>query len=148
MPRRGLRKDQDFALRVAARIIARGEKPPFSGFPSDEEQIKWAYLQVRKQMEAGPSPSLLTDFGEIAARIPTERAEAQKTLEDLEERGVMRSSFGHATLARLRDEVGSDSAAVAAAPLRALSAGKRQVALTRCHKMAKVASTCDKGLLK
>ncbi len=143
----GMGPQKDLALRVAARIIARADKPPFIGFPSEEEQTKWAYLQVRKQMETDPTPALRTDFGEIAARIPTERGEALKTLEDLEAQGTMGSSFGYATLARLRDEVGHDTAGVAGAPLRALAAGKRQVALARCHKTAKVASTCDKGLI-
>jgi len=143
----GLRADQDYALRIAARIVARGKKPPFEGFPSDEEQIKWAYLQVRKEKEATPTPSLLTDFGEIAARIPTERLDAMKTLEDLEERQAMTSAFGYAALARMRDEAGHESAALAAAPLRALAAGKRQISLTRCRKMTKVERVCDGGLI-
>ncbi len=142
----GMGPAKDHALRVAARIIARSDKPPFVGFPSDEEQIKWAYLQVRKLEEADPSPALRTDFGEIAARIPTERGAALKVLEELEARGEMASPFGHAALARLRDEVGRDSAAVAGAPLRALDASKRQVALARCRKLAKRAEICDKPI--
>jgi hypothetical protein len=143
----GLRPDQDRALRIAARIIARADRPPFPGFPSDDEETKWAYLQARKLKDAGPTASLLTDFGEIASRIPTERRDALSTLEDLEDRNVMASAFGYAALARMRAEAFKDSAAVAGAPLRALAAGKRQVAVMRCHRMTRVAPTCDKGLI-
>ena len=142
----GLRTSQDRALRVAAKIIARGDKPPFNGFPNDEEQRKWAYLQVRKLMTQSPDDAAIaTDFAEIASTLPEARPEALKTLEDLDGRSAMASSFGYATLARIRDEAGSEAAAVVAAPLRALSAGKRQIALVRCRKMAKVAATCERG---
>lgn len=143
----GLRPNQDYALRLAARIIARSITPPLAGFPNDEEQIKWAYLQVRKQKEATPTPSLLTDFGEIASRIPSERSDAIKTLETLDAEGTMASSFGYATLARLRAETGRESARVVGAPLQALAAGMRQIAVVRCQKLAKGAKHCDQGLI-
>jgi hypothetical protein len=138
---------KDHALFVAGRIVARAEKPPFIGFPSDEEQTKWAYLQIKKLREGDDGPELATLFGEIAARLPTERGTALTTLEELEAKGTMASPFGYATLARLRDEAGSGSAALAAAPLRALSSGRRQIALSRCKKTAKRADICEKSLL-
>jgi hypothetical protein len=144
----GLRANQDYALRLAVRILARAEKPPLEGFPNDEEQMKWAYLQVRKLREAAPTPSLSTDFGEIASRIPTERIEAQKILETLDRDQTMASAFGYAALARLRREIGQDTAKIAGAPLRALSAASSEVAVLRCKKMAiGDKKHCDTGLI-
>lgn len=141
----GLGPPKDYALRVAAKIIARSDKPPLVGFPNDDEQRKWAFLQVRKISTDTNDPAVFTDLGEIASTIPDARLEAMKTLEYLETQNTMASSFGYAALARLRDDAGKDSGSVAGAPLRALSAGKRQIALVRCRKMAKVAATCERG---
>jgi hypothetical protein len=144
----GMSADKDRAIRVASRILARASTAPFPNFPNDEEQLKWGFLNVRKMRDKAPDdPSILTDFGEIGARLPTERHEAMQVLASLEEKDLVASAYGYATLARLRAELGADTAKVASAPLRALEAGKREISMMRCKKLAKDPALCDRGLI-
>lgn len=144
----GMSPDKDRAIRVAARILARASSGPFPNFPNDEEQLKWGFLNVRKMREKSPDdPSILTDFGEIGARLPTERHEAMQVLARLEEKDLVASAFGYAALGRMRAEIGADTAKVASAPLRALEAGKREISMMRCKKLAKDPTLCDRGLI-
>jgi hypothetical protein len=91
--------------------------------------LAWSASVLRRQSESkADDVALKTDMAEAMARIPEQRAEARRILEDLAKRDLIASPEGYAALASLRSESGD--------------ADGQKLALKRCEAMAKSQDAC------
>jgi hypothetical protein len=91
--------------------------------------LAWSASVLKRQSESkADDVALKTDLAEAMARIPEQRAEARRILEDLAKRDLIASPEGYAALASLRSQSGD--------------ADGQKLALKRCEAMAKSQDAC------
>lgn len=137
------------ALLVTAKAITRsegrfgwgGKSASTAADRSDNLTFAVAILEARSQKQATDTAAR-TDLAESLALLPARRQEAVHFLGELENRNVMASAHGYRALAKARQETGLGAPSWIGAPLAAFAAAPREMALTRCERMATTKSVC------
>ena len=138
------------AVRVMARVVVR-TKGAFDGgvlFPakSDAERtanLAWALHVLQTFSRRNPKDSVAkADLAEAFAQFPNRLQEAKQILVALENKDLMASPRGYATLAKLREQAGEGRPAFIAHPLETLQRGRIVVARARCEAMGGKKEMC------
>lgn len=138
----------DRALSVLARAAVRSDgevlpgRAPSADVDARERALDWSVTTLRALNEKHKGEPVHASYlGEALAKRPGTRAEAERILSDLAKKDVLANPYAYAALAKLQASRGEGKPAAIAAPLAALVAAKRELALHRCERMSK-----DKGI--